>query len=91
MSRLTTLLFNNNQIKQISSGFASNCPSLKNLILTNNKISNIDFIDKLSNSFNGNSEGIVRLSLVGNIISNFPYYRLYVIYKMPDSLRVLDF
>lgn len=33
---------------------------------------------------------IVRLSLVDNLITKLKYYRLYVVYKLPN-VRVLDF
>ena len=85
LNQLTTLLLINNRINFIENDFALNCINLKNLILTNNKIDNLNEIDKISSCKN-----LIRLSLVNNIVTKLKYYRLYTIFKIP-SLRVLDF
>ena len=85
LNRLRSLLLINNRITYIENDFAINCPKLENLILTNNKISDIEVIDNISSC-----KTLLRLSLVNNLVTKLKYYRLYVIYKMPN-LRVLDF
>lgn len=85
LTRLRTLMIINNRISSIEKDFAINCPNLENLILTNNKITNIEEIDNLCSC-----KSIVRLSLVDNLITKIKFYRLYVIYNLPN-LRVLDF
>ena len=82
---LHSLMLINNRVTSIEKDFAINCPNLENLILTNNKISNIEEIDNLCSC-----KSLVRLSLVDNMITKLKYYRLYVIYNLPN-LRVLDF
>lgn len=85
LMRLHSLMIINNRVTSIEKDFAINCPNLENLILTNNKISNIEEIDNLCSC-----KSLVRLSLVDNMITKLKYYRLYVIYNLPN-LRVLDF
>ena len=85
LNRLRSLLLINNRITYIENDFAINCPKLENLILTNNKISDLEVIDNISSC-----KTLLRLSLVNNLVTKLKYYRLYVIYKMPN-LRVLDF
>ena len=85
LMRLHSLMLINNRVTSIEKDFAINCPNLENLILTNNKISNIEEIDNLCSC-----KSLVRLSLVDNMITKLKYYRLYVIYNLPN-LRVLDF
>ena len=85
LNRLRSLLLINNRITYIENDFAINCPKLENLILTNNKISDIEVIDNISSC-----KTLLRLSLMNNLVTKLKYYRLYVIYKMPN-LRVLDF
>ena len=85
LMHLHSLMLINNRVTSIEKDFAINCPNLENLILTNNKISNIEEIDNLCSC-----KSLVRLSLVDNMITKLKYYRLYVIYNLPN-LRVLDF
>ena len=85
LMHLHSLMFINIRVTSIEKDFAINCPNLENLILTNNKISNIEEIDNLCSC-----KSLVRLSLVDNMITKLKYYRLYVIYNLPN-LRVLDF
>jgi len=83
--RLKTIILINNRINKVEPNFAMNCPYFENLILTNNKISNITEIDNIASC-----KTLVRLSLVDNLVTKIKYYRQYVIFKMPN-LRVLDF
>ena len=62
------------------------CPHLESLILTNNKISKFEEINKIA----ATCATLLRFSLLGNIVTQLPNYRMYVIFKMPN-LRVLDF
>jgi U2 small nuclear ribonucleoprotein A' len=39
LNRLRTLMLINNRIMKIENDFASNCPNLENLVLTNNRVS----------------------------------------------------
>jgi len=97
MNRLSTLMLSNNKIKSIAADFATSCPSLRNLILSNNKLSTVDQIDSLAQAFKAQGEahpaapGLERLCLSGNIVAGLPHYRAYTIYKMPPTLKVLDF
>eukprot|EP00347_Sterkiella_histriomuscorum_P020586 403337242 len=86
--RLSTLLLSNNRIAKVDPIFAEMCPKLESLILTNNKISNLQEIDNIAQGCKNCT--LLRLSLVGNIVTNLPNYRAYVIHKIP-SLRILDF
>lgn len=83
--RLRSVILINNRINKIEPNFAMNCQYFENLILTNNKISNITEIDNIASC-----KTLVRLSLVDNLVTKIKYYRQYVIFKMPN-LRVLDF
>lgn len=85
LNRIRTLLLINNRINKVEKDFAINSPYLENIILTNNKVSSVTEIDNLSTC-----KSLVRLSLVDNLVTKIKYYRLYVIYKLPN-LRVLDF
>ncbi len=85
LNRIRTLLLINNRINKVEKDFAMNCPYLENIILTNNKVSSLTEIDNLATC-----KSLVRLSLVDNLVTKIKYYRLYVIYKLPN-LRVLDF
>lgn len=85
LNRLRSLVLINNRINKIEPNFSINCPYFENLILTNNKISNITELDNIASC-----KTLIRLSLVDNLVTKIKYYRQYVIFKMPN-LRVLDF
>jgi len=85
LNRLRSLLLINNRITKVDLDFSIDCPYFENLILSNNKISNVTEIDNIATC-----KTLVRLSLVDNLVTKIKHYRLYVIYKMPN-LRVLDF
>ena len=75
----------NNRISKVEKDFAINCPFLKNLVLTNNKISDFEQIDNIATC-----QTIEKLYLLDNVVTKLKNYRLYVIYKLP-KLRILDF
>lgn len=60
-------------------------PNLHSLVLTNNRLVNLNEIDPLASL-----SKLMFLSLLDNNITKKPNYRLYVIHKL-KSLRVLDF
>ena len=84
LSRLKTLILSNNNITTIDEGFAKYCP-IENLVLSNNHVDSIGFIDCLAQC-----KTLKRLVLVDNIITNYPCYRGYCLYKMP-WLKILDY
>ena len=83
--RLETLMLANNKISAVDANFAEVCPKIDTIVLTNNRLSQIEDIDMLATC-----QTLIRLSLLGNLVCNLPNYRLYTIYKIP-SLKVLDF
>lgn len=86
MSRMATLLLNNNFVSKIAPKIGSSqLLHLKVLVLTNNKVASFEEIDHLSSCTE-----LEALSLVDNPVQQKLYYRLYVVFKIP-SLRVLDF
>ena len=85
LKRLKTLMLINNRISKIENDFAINCPFLTNLVLTNNKISDLKQIDNIASC-----KSLEKLYLVDNVVTKMKNYRLYVIYKIP-TLRILDF
>ncbi|GAB2240966.1 hypothetical protein Droror1_Dr00021484 [Drosera rotundifolia] len=85
LSRLGTLIVNNNRITRISSTIGDFLPELHTLILTNNRLTNLTEIDPLASL-----SKLQFLSLLDNSITKKPNYRLYVIYRL-KVLRVLDF
>ncbi|GMH31508.1 hypothetical protein Nepgr_033351 [Nepenthes gracilis] len=85
LSRLGTLIVNNNRITRISSTIGEFLPKLHTLICTNNRLVNLVEIDPLASL-----PKLQFLSLLDNNITKKPNYRLYVIYKL-KALRVLDF
>ena len=84
MTRLTTLLVNNNCITRLEP-LGANLLELKTLVLTNNKITNLSEIDNISTLTK-----LELLSLLENPVTMKEHYRLYTIYKIP-SLKSLDF
>ncbi|POI25706.1 hypothetical protein CIB84_010542 [Bambusicola thoracicus] len=85
LRRLKTLLMNNNRICRIGEGLEQALPSLTELVLTNNNISELGELDPLSSI-----KSLTYLSILRNPVTNKKHYRLYVIYKVPQ-IRVLDF
>lgn len=85
MHRLKQLLLSNNRISRIARGLEESIPNLDTLILTNNRISNLQDLDPLVPL-----SKLTMVSLTGNPVVTKPNYRLYVISKLP-KLRVLDF
>ena len=84
MPRLVTLIFNNNYISKIHINEA-NLPSLKALVLTNNRINNLNDILNLVPI-----KSLEVLSLLDNPVATKQYYRLFTIYNIP-SLKLLDY
>mmetsp|Transcript_16884 Transcript_16884/g.25971 ORF Transcript_16884/g.25971 Transcript_16884/m.25971 type:complete len:116 (-) Transcript_16884:198-545(-) len=62
------------------------CKSLKNLLLSSNKVEDVSTLESLAIAF----PSLERLSLISNLVVNLPNYRMYVIWLF-KSLRVLDF
>ncbi|KAG2453822.1 hypothetical protein HYH02_002029 [Chlamydomonas schloesseri] len=85
LQRLKLLLLNNNRVARIARGLEEFIPNLETLILTNNRINNLQDIDPLATL-----SKLQDLSLHGNPVMTKPNYRLYVISKLP-RLKVLDF
>ncbi|EFJ49551.1 hypothetical protein VOLCADRAFT_104320 [Volvox carteri f. nagariensis] len=83
--RLKQLLMNNNRVARIARGLEEFIPNLDTLILTNNRINNLQDIDPLATLLK-----LEHLSLHGNPVMTKANYRLYVISKLP-RLKVLDF
>jgi len=85
LTRLSTLLFNNNRVTSIATGLGTKIPNLENLILTGNRIENLADLDSLTEF-----KKLQSLSLLRNPVTKTKHYRLYVIFKIP-SIRVFDF
>ncbi|XP_068665843.1 U2 small nuclear ribonucleoprotein A'-like [Aristolochia californica] len=85
LSRLGTLLINNNRITRINPNIGEYLPKLHTLVLTNNRLVNLVEIDPLASLLK-----LQTLSLLDNNITKKPNYRLYVIHKL-KGLRLLDF
>lgn len=85
LQRLHTILLHNNHISKIAAGLGDVLPKLETLILTNNRLVNLSDLDTLSEL-----TSLKTLSLIDNVVQKKPYYRLYVIHKLP-GLRLLDF
>ncbi|KAG2501609.1 hypothetical protein HYH03_000114 [Edaphochlamys debaryana] len=83
--RLKQLILNNNRVGRIARGLDEHIPNLDTLILTNNRISNLQDIDPLATL-----KKLEHLSLHGNPVVTKPNYRLYVVSKLP-RLKILDF
>jgi len=85
LRRLSTIIIANNYIRTIGEKIGDSLPNLENLILTNNRISNLIDLDPF--------ESLTKLKSL--ILNNNPvihkrHYRLYVINKLPN-LRILDY
>jgi U2 small nuclear ribonucleoprotein A' len=85
LSRLKQLLINNNRVTRIDRNVAETIPNVECIILTNNRINNLQDLDPLS-SF----PKLKMISLTGNPVTTKPSYRLYVISKC-KGLKILDF
>ncbi|KAK9682983.1 hypothetical protein RND81_10G110800 [Saponaria officinalis] len=85
LSRLGTLLLNNNRVTRINNNIGEFLPNLHSLVLTNNRLVNLVEIDPLASL-----PKLKLLTLLDNNVTKKPNYRLYVIHKL-KSLRVLDF
>ncbi|KAF8390799.1 hypothetical protein HHK36_025327 [Tetracentron sinense] len=85
LSRLGTLIMNNNRITRINPNIGEYLPKLHTLVLTNNRLVNLVEIDPLASL-----PKLQFLSLLDNNITKKPNYRLYVIHKL-KLLRLLDF
>jgi U2 small nuclear ribonucleoprotein A' len=86
LSRLRTLILNNNRIAKIGDGLKQQLPALENLILTRNNLASFEDIQCLG-ELNAN---LLRISLMGNPVSRLPGYREFMIEMLPN-LRSLDF
>jgi len=85
LSRLTTIIINNNRVQTVETDLHTKIPNLETLILTNNRIENLSDVDMFSGL-----KKLHTLSFLKNPVTRQKHYRLYVIHKIP-SLRVLDF
>lgn len=85
LNRLECIYLNNNHVSKLSANLGDSLPKLETLILTNNRIVNLHDIDLLADITT-----LKTLSLIDNVITKKPYYRLYIIHKLP-TLRLLDF
>ncbi|XP_057948476.1 U2 small nuclear ribonucleoprotein A' isoform X2 [Malania oleifera] len=85
LSRLGTLLINNNRITRINPAIGEFLPKLHSLVLTNNRLVNLVDIDPLASL-----PKLHFLTLLDNNVTKKPNYRLYVIHKL-KTLRLLDF
>jgi len=85
LSRLKSILLNNNKLERAANGLGEFLPNLESLILTNNYINNLSDIHPLLDL-----PHLCRLSLLGNPVTKKQHYRAYVIHKLP-KLKILDF
>ena len=88
LNRLSSLFLSNNSISKIDDEFFSpkQLPSLKTLILTNNRILDLADLEPLK-AF---SNSLKHLSLLDNPVTKKPHYRYFVISKLP-KIRTIDF
>lgn len=84
MTRLTSLLMNNNYVARIGK-VGENVPNMKCLVLTNNRITSLGEIDNIALF-----KKLEHLSLLENPVGIKQNYRLYIIHKIP-SLKTLDY
>mmetsp|Transcript_7521 Transcript_7521/g.19128 ORF Transcript_7521/g.19128 Transcript_7521/m.19128 type:complete len:283 (+) Transcript_7521:230-1078(+) len=85
LTRLHTLLLNNNRIARVGKDLQQYLPMLNSLVLTNNRLNNLADVDPLVNF-----KHLRHLSLMGNPLTKQANYRLYVVHTLPQ-LKVLDF
>jgi U2 small nuclear ribonucleoprotein A' len=85
LTRLRSLLVNNNKIVKISTSLGDSLPNLDTLILTNNKLTNLNDVDALAEI-----KSLRKLSLLDNPVTKKAQYRLYVIHRIPQ-IKLCDF
>lgn len=85
LNRLTTFIACNNEIELIEYGFCKSLPNLESLVLTNNRLSNIESISAIFLLKN-----LKRLSLINNPVTKIPNYKAIMIGMLPNLLY-LDF
>ncbi|KAJ1964250.1 U2 snRNP complex subunit [Dipsacomyces acuminosporus] len=86
LSRLRNLYLSDNRIVSVEQGIAQFIPNLETLVLTNNEIKELVDIEPLR-EFNN----LHILSLVNNPVMRKAHARLWCIWRLPSTLRVLDF
>jgi len=85
MTRVKSLMLNNNRIVRIGEGLELCLPNLNTLILTNNSLQELADLEPLTSLTK-----LEFISLLHNPVVTKRNYREYVIHKFPN-LRVLDF
>ncbi|KAL4450147.1 hypothetical protein ABPG77_010816 [Micractinium sp. CCAP 211/92] len=85
LPRLQCLHLSNNRINRIARNLEEAIPKLEWLILTNNRLANLQDLDSLSTL-----PRLRFLSLLDNPVTKQPHYRLYVIARC-KKLKMLDF
>lgn len=85
LNRLNSLILCNNRVSRIDADLCENIPNLVSLILTNNRIERLADLQPLFKAKN-----LERLSLTENPVCDVQYYKLFLLYHMPQ-LRFLDF
>lgn len=85
LTRLATLLLNNNRIARVGEHLEECLPKLETLVLTNNNLAELADLDNLATV-----KTLRHLSLLRNPVITKQNYRLYVAYKIPQ-LKTLDF
>lgn len=85
--RLSSLFLSGNSIESIDAkNLKTNVPNIKNLVLTNNRISGLHEIGNIADA----CTKLEFLTLTGNPVTRKQHYRLYTLNKIP-TLKVLDF
>lgn len=85
LTRIKSLMFNNNRIVRIGENQDQSLPNLQTLILTNNSLQELADIEPLTSV-----KSLTMLSLLHNPVVTRRHYREYIIHKFPN-LKVLDF
>jgi U2 small nuclear ribonucleoprotein A' len=85
MPRLGTLLCAGNRIAALDPALSAAAPALHSLVLSNNALASLAALEPLAGF-----PALVRLSLRGCPVTRRPYYREWLLHRLP-SLRVLDF
>lgn len=84
MTRLNTILINNNHITRIDK-LGNTLLGVTSLVLTNNRVANLSEIDNIATLTK-----LEHLCLLDNPVAQKPNYRLYAIHRLP-ALKSLDF